>query len=58
MAESSKNTFRLPVPVFRVKDVGASIAYYLQALGFETAMGRGRRIRVRRTRKVFHISNQ
>jgi hypothetical protein len=35
MAESSKNIFGSPVPVFRVKDVGASIAYYLQALGFE-----------------------
>ena len=41
MAESSKNTFRSPVPVFRVKDVGASIAYYLQALGFELRWGAG-----------------
>jgi hypothetical protein len=35
MAESSKNTFGSPMPVFRVKDVDTSIAYYLQALGFE-----------------------
>lgn len=41
MAEPSKNTFRSPVPVFRVKDVGASIAYYLQALGFELRWGAG-----------------
>jgi len=35
MAESSTNSFGSPVPVFRVKDVDASIAYYLNALGFE-----------------------
>ena len=35
MPESSTNSFGAPVPVFRVKDVDASIAYYLNALGFE-----------------------
>jgi uncharacterized glyoxalase superfamily protein PhnB len=33
--ESSTNSFGGPVPVFRVKDVDASIAYYVNALGFE-----------------------
>jgi uncharacterized glyoxalase superfamily protein PhnB len=33
--ESSTNSFGSAVPVFRVKDVDASIAYYLNALGFE-----------------------
>jgi catechol 2,3-dioxygenase-like lactoylglutathione lyase family enzyme len=32
---SSTNCFGAPVPVFRVKDVDASITYYLNALGFE-----------------------
>jgi len=31
----STNTFGGPVPVFRVKDVDASVAYYLNALGFK-----------------------
>jgi catechol 2,3-dioxygenase-like lactoylglutathione lyase family enzyme len=35
MAESSANSFGSPLPVFRVKDLDASIAYYLEALGFE-----------------------
>jgi uncharacterized glyoxalase superfamily protein PhnB len=35
VAESSSNCFGAPVPVFRVKDVDASIAYYLNALGFK-----------------------
>jgi hypothetical protein len=35
MPESSPNTFGPPTPVFRVKDVDSSIAYYLNALGFE-----------------------
>lgn len=35
MPESSTNSFGSAVPVFRVKDVDASIAYYLNALGFE-----------------------
>lgn len=35
MPESSTNIFGSPQPVFRVKDVDASIAYYGNALGFE-----------------------
>ena len=35
MPESSTNRFGGPVPVFRVKNVEASIAYYMNALGFE-----------------------
>ena len=35
MAESSTNMFGPPLPVFRVKDVDASIAYYRDALGFQ-----------------------
>ena len=35
MPESSNHSFGSPVPVFRVKNVDASIAYYLNALGFE-----------------------
>lgn len=35
MRESLKNTFGSPTPVFRVRDVDASITYYLGALGFE-----------------------
>jgi catechol 2,3-dioxygenase-like lactoylglutathione lyase family enzyme len=35
MTESSTNNFGSPVPVLRVKDVDASIAYYVNALGFE-----------------------
>jgi predicted enzyme related to lactoylglutathione lyase len=35
VAESSTNSFGSAVPVFRVKDVDASIAYYLNTLGFE-----------------------
>ncbi len=35
MPEFSTNSFGGPVPVFRVKDVDASIAYYLNALGFK-----------------------
>ena len=35
MPESSSNSFGSPLPVFRVKNVEASIAYYLDALGFE-----------------------
>jgi uncharacterized glyoxalase superfamily protein PhnB len=33
--ESSNHSFGSPVPVFRVKNADASIAYYLNALGFE-----------------------
>jgi predicted enzyme related to lactoylglutathione lyase len=32
---STNNNFGSPVPVFRVKDVDASISYYLNALGFQ-----------------------
>jgi catechol 2,3-dioxygenase-like lactoylglutathione lyase family enzyme len=35
MTKSSSNIFGSPMPVFRVKDVNASIAYYVQRLGFE-----------------------
>jgi catechol 2,3-dioxygenase-like lactoylglutathione lyase family enzyme len=35
MTESSANSFGSPMPVFRVKDVDASVAYYRNALGFE-----------------------
>ncbi len=35
MPESSTNIFGSPLPVFRVKDVDASIAYYVNALAFE-----------------------
>ena len=35
MKESSTNHFGSPNPVLRVKDVDASIAYYVNALGFE-----------------------
>ena len=35
MTESPKNGFGSPIPIFRVKDLDASIAYYLHALGFE-----------------------
>jgi len=31
----SKDNFGSPVPVFRVKDVSASIAYYVDSLGFK-----------------------
>src|ERR1700683_3720640 len=33
--KSSTNKFGSPMPVFRVKNVDASIAYYQNALGFE-----------------------
>ncbi|MFY9843661.1 MAG: VOC family protein [Terriglobales bacterium] len=35
MPESATNSLGSAIPVFRVKDVDASIAYYLNALGFE-----------------------
>jgi catechol 2,3-dioxygenase-like lactoylglutathione lyase family enzyme len=35
MGETPTNTFGSPLPVFRVKDVDASIAYYIDALGFK-----------------------
>ncbi|MGB8579375.1 MAG: VOC family protein [Candidatus Sulfotelmatobacter sp.] len=35
MPESPTNLFGSPMPVFRVKDVDASIAYYVDALGFK-----------------------
>ena len=35
MSKSPTNSFGPPTPVFRVKDVDASIVYYLNALGFE-----------------------
>jgi hypothetical protein len=35
MAPSSTNSLGSPVPVFRVQDVDASIAYFSDALGFE-----------------------
>ena len=31
----SKDNFGSPVPVFRVKDVNASVAYYVDSLGFK-----------------------
>ena len=31
----SKDNFGSPVPVFRVKDVSASVAYYVDSLGFK-----------------------
>jgi len=34
LTESVQNNFGSPLPVFRVKDVDASIAYCVQALGF------------------------
>ena len=41
MSTSSSNNFGAPVPVFRVKDVDASIAYYRDALGFQVRWGAG-----------------
>ncbi len=41
MPDASKNTFGSAVPVFRVKDVEASIAYYCDILGFELRWGSG-----------------
>lgn len=35
MPESPTNSFGSPAPILRVKDVDASIVYYLNALGFE-----------------------
>ncbi len=35
MAQPSANSLGSPVPVFRVQDVDASIAYFTNALGFE-----------------------
>jgi catechol 2,3-dioxygenase-like lactoylglutathione lyase family enzyme len=35
MAPSSTNRFGSPAPIFRVQDVDASIAYFIDALGFE-----------------------
>lgn len=35
MPEPSTNNFGPPTPIFRVKDVGASLAHYVDALGFE-----------------------
>ena len=35
MRESLKNSFGSATPVFRVRDVDASVTYYLSALGFE-----------------------
>lgn len=35
MPEASNNGFGSPMPVFRVKDVNASLAYYQQALAFK-----------------------
>jgi catechol 2,3-dioxygenase-like lactoylglutathione lyase family enzyme len=35
VTESSTNNFGSPQPIFRVKDMDTSIAYYLGALGFE-----------------------
>lgn len=35
MDDSSSERFGAAVPVFRVNDVAASVAYYLQALGFQ-----------------------
>ncbi len=35
MRESLKNNFGSATPVFRVRDVDASVTYYLSALGFE-----------------------
>jgi catechol 2,3-dioxygenase-like lactoylglutathione lyase family enzyme len=34
-SKSSTNSFGSPTPVFRVKNVDASVAYYQNALGFE-----------------------
>ena len=41
MPESSTNSFGSPMPVFRVKNVDASIAYYVNALGCELRWGGG-----------------
>src|SRR6266496_2096802 len=41
MPEAPKNTLGAPVPVFRVKDVDASILYYRDTLGFELRWGAG-----------------
>jgi predicted lactoylglutathione lyase len=35
VTESTANNFGSPMPVFRVKNVDASVAYYLNALGFK-----------------------
>ena len=35
MPKSLTNSFGSPTPVFRVKNVDASITYYLESLGFE-----------------------
>ena len=35
MAPSSTNRFGAPTPIFRVQDVDASVAYFIDALGFE-----------------------
>jgi len=35
MTEISSNNFGAPMPVFRVKDVSASVVYYTKILGFE-----------------------
>lgn len=41
MPEAPKQIFGGPMPVFRVKDVRASIVYYRDALGFELRWGWG-----------------
>jgi catechol 2,3-dioxygenase-like lactoylglutathione lyase family enzyme len=41
MSESSTNQFGNPVPVFWVKDVDASVAYYVNALGFKLVFRAG-----------------
>ncbi|HLV89350.1 MAG TPA: VOC family protein [Candidatus Sulfotelmatobacter sp.] len=41
MPPSVKNDFGAPTPIFRVKDIQASIVYYRNALGFELRFGWG-----------------
>jgi uncharacterized glyoxalase superfamily protein PhnB len=40
-SDAKKNSLGGPMPVFRVKDVGAAIKYYVEALGFEVRWGAG-----------------
>jgi len=41
MPESPTNNFGSPMPVFRVTNVEASIAYYVKSLGFQLRWGGG-----------------
>lgn len=58
MPESSTNSFGSPVPVFRITNLDASIAYYLDALGFELRWRAGDGFCLCRARKVSHLPDQ